>query len=69
MNTVYVAYTDLSDTPHIHMADIQSGFETLAAQFELVVADLRQCHDPEERVVLLRSMLALLADIDQVTAK
>jgi hypothetical protein len=69
VNTVYVAYTDLSDTPRIHMADNQSGFEALAAEFELIVDDLRECHDPEKRVVLLRTMLGLLADIDQVTAK
>ncbi|HWZ55618.1 MAG TPA: hypothetical protein VNZ63_06070 [Verrucomicrobiae bacterium] len=51
------------------MADNQSGFEALAAEFELIVDDLRECHDPEKRVVLLRTMLGLLADIDQVTAK
>jgi hypothetical protein len=41
-------------------------FERLAAKFEVIEHNLRECHKPEERRELLKGMLVVIVELDRL---
>jgi hypothetical protein len=41
-------------------------FERLAAKFEVIERNLSECHKPEERRELLKGMLIVIVELDQL---